>query len=61
MSDTRINKENMKFMKGLIDKVSNTLQRKWDRHNFENGKFKNKRNKKRYENDSEFNNFVDYY
>ena len=48
MSNTRLQKEDKKYNHGLIEKPSNKLKRKWDRHNFEIGHFRNERNKLKY-------------
>jgi len=47
MSRTRIEKENIKYGKGLIDKPSEKLKRKWNRFNKELGYERNERNLKR--------------
>ena len=45
MSNTRLNKENIKYGKGLIKNPSNKLKRKWDRFNYDQGEGRHERNK----------------
>ncbi len=40
MSDNFLEKEERKFYKGLIYKVSENLKNKWNRHNFNTGKYR---------------------
>ena len=40
MSDNFLEKEENKFYKGLIFKVSENLKNKWKRHNFSKGEFR---------------------
>lgn len=47
MSRTRIEKENIKFGKGLVNKPSLKLKKKWDRFNRETGTERNERNVKK--------------
>lgn len=47
MSNTKLQKENIKYMKGIIKSPSNKLQRKWDRFNFDVGEDRNERNKQK--------------
>ena len=45
MGKSYLQKENIKYGLGLIEKPSIRLQRKWDRFNFEIGHLRNERNK----------------
>jgi len=48
MGKRYIEKESAKYNHGLIEKPSNKLKRKWDRHNFEVGYLRNEKNKLKY-------------
>ena len=48
MGKTYLQKEAKKYNHGLIENPSNKLKRKWDRHNFEIGHFRNEKNKLKY-------------
>ena len=40
MSDSFLEKEEKKFYKGIISKVSENLKNKWKRHNFNTGEYR---------------------
>lgn len=48
MGKSYLQKENIKYGLGLIEKPSEKLKRKWDRHNFDVGHDRNERNKLKY-------------